>query len=229
VVKKVLSVLVAFTLVFSLSAIESAGLEVTIPYAEFSSLEDFLNAYLTAKEGECIGEFVDFGFGWSPELTKMTELETFYLLTIVPENFVIRFIQVNEYFVWVKYLHKDATPPEWARNARNVHWDNPYYNFTFRRDSDNERLRLRTYNMVQSIDREALPSEVRAIDLTDTVAVRMLINHLTQPFTTADALTVLRAAAGLLELTAEQAERFGIDSAPATADALRILRIVAGL
>jgi hypothetical protein len=47
--------------------------------------------------------------------------------------------------------------------------------------------------------------------------------------TTSDALLILRAVAGLIELTDEQAERFGIDSAPATADALRILRIVAGL
>jgi hypothetical protein len=47
--------------------------------------------------------------------------------------------------------------------------------------------------------------------------------------TTADALTVLRAAAGLIELTAEQAAKFGISGAPSTSDALRILRVAAGL
>ncbi|MCL2697861.1 MAG: family 10 glycosylhydrolase [Oscillospiraceae bacterium] len=49
-------------------------------------------------------------------------------------------------------------------------------------------------------------------------------------FTTADALSVLRAAAGLIELTPEQAEDFGINpnESPTTADALRILRIVSG-
>jgi hypothetical protein len=47
--------------------------------------------------------------------------------------------------------------------------------------------------------------------------------------TTADALTVLRAAAGMAELTPEQAARLGISGTPSTADALRILRVAAGL
>ena len=48
-------------------------------------------------------------------------------------------------------------------------------------------------------------------------------------FTTSDALLILRAAMGLLELTDEQAERFAISGGPATADALRILRLAVGL
>jgi len=48
-------------------------------------------------------------------------------------------------------------------------------------------------------------------------------------FTTDDALTVLRAVAGLSELTAGQAARFGISGTPTTEDVLRILRIIAGL
>ncbi|MCL2638365.1 MAG: DUF6273 domain-containing protein [Oscillospiraceae bacterium] len=47
--------------------------------------------------------------------------------------------------------------------------------------------------------------------------------------TTADALTVLRAAAGLITLTAEQATKFGITGTPSTTDALRILRAAAGI
>ncbi|MCL2638372.1 MAG: hypothetical protein FWD48_08370 [Oscillospiraceae bacterium] len=47
--------------------------------------------------------------------------------------------------------------------------------------------------------------------------------------TTADALTVLRAAAGMIELTAEQKTNLGISGTPSTADALRILRVAAGL
>jgi hypothetical protein len=48
-------------------------------------------------------------------------------------------------------------------------------------------------------------------------------------FTTAEALTILRAVAGVAELTDAQIARFEISGAPATADAMRVLRIVAGL
>jgi hypothetical protein len=49
------------------------------------------------------------------------------------------------------------------------------------------------------------------------------------PLNTSDALTILRAVAGVTALTDAQITRYGISGAPATADALRILRIVAGL
>jgi hypothetical protein len=49
------------------------------------------------------------------------------------------------------------------------------------------------------------------------------------PLTANDALLVLRASAGLIELTAEQRERYGISGTATAADALRILRISAGL
>jgi hypothetical protein len=48
-------------------------------------------------------------------------------------------------------------------------------------------------------------------------------------FTTAEALMILRAIAGVAALTEEEAARFEISGAPATADAVRILRVVAGL
>jgi hypothetical protein len=49
------------------------------------------------------------------------------------------------------------------------------------------------------------------------------------PLTATDALTVLLASTGLIELTAEQRERYGISGRATTADALRILRISVGL
>jgi hypothetical protein len=48
-------------------------------------------------------------------------------------------------------------------------------------------------------------------------------------FTTADALTILRAVAGLTTLTDAQVARYGISGEPAAADAVAVLRIVAGL
>ena len=48
-------------------------------------------------------------------------------------------------------------------------------------------------------------------------------------FTTADALTVLRAATGMAMLTEAEVVRFGIVGELSTADALRILRIAVGL
>jgi hypothetical protein len=50
-----------------------------------------------------------------------------------------------------------------------------------------------------------------------------------EPFTSADALIILQAAAGLIELSDEDIVRFEIDGTPTTADAMRILRLVAGL
>jgi hypothetical protein len=50
-----------------------------------------------------------------------------------------------------------------------------------------------------------------------------------EPLTTADAMTVLRAVAGLVAMTEEEAARFEISGAPSTGDAMRILRVVAGL
>ncbi|MDR2572567.1 MAG: hypothetical protein LBD23_20060 [Oscillospiraceae bacterium] len=49
------------------------------------------------------------------------------------------------------------------------------------------------------------------------------------PLTTSDALTILRAIAGMVTLTDAQIARYGISGTPATADAMRILRVVAGL
>ncbi|MCL2636892.1 MAG: hypothetical protein FWD48_00840 [Oscillospiraceae bacterium] len=53
--------------------------------------------------------------------------------------------------------------------------------------------------------------------------------YVPEPFTTEEALIILQAAAGLIELSDEQRARFGIDDVPKTSDALRILRAVAGL
>jgi hypothetical protein len=48
-------------------------------------------------------------------------------------------------------------------------------------------------------------------------------------FTTSDALTILRAIAGMVTLTDAQIARYGISGEPSTVDAMSILRVVAGL
>ncbi|MCL2636881.1 MAG: hypothetical protein FWD48_00785 [Oscillospiraceae bacterium] len=53
--------------------------------------------------------------------------------------------------------------------------------------------------------------------------------YVPEPFTTEEALIILQAVAGTIELSDEQSARFGIENAPTSADALRILRAVAGL
>ncbi|MCL2637896.1 MAG: hypothetical protein FWD48_05935 [Oscillospiraceae bacterium] len=68
--------------------------------------------------------------------------------------------------------------------------------------------------------------------LTITMLVLLTANtSANEAYTTADALTVLRASAGLIHLTSEQAVRFDLngDGVINSADALIILRIAAGL
>jgi uncharacterized membrane protein len=48
-------------------------------------------------------------------------------------------------------------------------------------------------------------------------------------FTTADALAILRHAAGLTPLSAADIARLGITGEPSTSDALFVLRVVAGI
>jgi len=231
-VRKVLVILIMFSLVFSLSAVESAGVEAAISFVEFSSLEDFLKAYLTAKEGKEINEFIDFEVLVSSEdkniveCIRFIELETIYLLTEIPENFFVHFVQVNENYVWIIYLPKDFRASEGAKYARNMYLGNPYYSLTFTRE-ENEKIYIESHNMEQNISfREARASEIKAVDLTNTNEIMVLLYG---ELTTADALLILRAVAGLVEFTDEQIARFGIDGVPTTTDALRILQTVAGL
>jgi hypothetical protein len=81
-------------------------------------------------------------------------------------------------------------------------------------------------------------------DITDysSVCAEELLGNVTRGFvnvleemherrnilTTSDALTVLRAVAGLTTLTDAQIARFGISGEPTSADAMRILRFIAG-
>jgi hypothetical protein len=273
VVKKVLSVLIAFSLVFSLSAVEAAGEEPAISWVEFTSLENFLNAYLTAKEGGDISEFVDFGFLLSREKNiiegiNFTELETIYLLTGIPENFFLHKIHVNEYYTRIIYVCDSIEITE----QRNSYWGYPYFNLSFSRKKNESPLERSTgdilidgiiYNRLgtfkwevdgkqlsldipreesdevnrtssiglinEEIRKRIVFTETKTVDLTDTAAVRALLDELTATSLTSDALLVLRAAVGLVELTAEQAERFGISGVPAASDALRILRVAVGL
>jgi hypothetical protein len=77
---------------------------------------------------------------------------------------------------------------------------------------------------------EYLVNEIIRSNVIDGYKVDLsVLDFFSLPFTTSDALLVLRAVAGLAELTDAQIARFGIDGEPVTADALRILQIVAGL
>jgi uncharacterized repeat protein (TIGR02543 family) len=76
----------------------------------------------------------------------------------------------------------------------------------------------------------SLPLTVSATEefkTTDTLPLTASVSS--EVFTTADALTVLKAAAGFSSLTAEQAARFGINGTPTTADALYILKVASGI
>ncbi|MCL2638679.1 MAG: dockerin type I repeat-containing protein [Oscillospiraceae bacterium] len=67
--------------------------------------------------------------------------------------------------------------------------------------------------------------------MTAVLSVSAVTTEASDEFTTADALTVLRASAGLIELSAEQVARYDInnDGVINTADAVEILRIAAGI
>jgi hypothetical protein len=278
VVKKVLSVLIAFTLVFSLSAVESKGDEIA-PYIVFSSLEDFLNAYLAAKEGGDIKRFLKSEYAY--KLFDITGIKVLYFLTEITENYIIDEIVPNlrrgnvTTNASIKYLSEDAdiaietsegktvnitgfllsvssfdneeemenawNESLWSNRALNfgsidekyrisyrppsspilyLHWKSDlnifWLMFSFQQQETGEFATL-SYEDIVGLVRF---TEIRVVEITAL---------LSEMFTTSDALLILRAVSGLVELIEEQAERFAIDGEPATADALRILRLVAGL
>jgi uncharacterized lipoprotein YddW (UPF0748 family) len=71
----------------------------------------------------------------------------------------------------------------------------------------------------------------RLLNAAGVEGVSLSFDSATPAFTTADALLVLRASVGLVVLTSEEAEKFGInaDEPPTTANALAVLRIAVGL
>jgi len=121
--KKFLSAFITFILVFTLSTFESAGDDPIVPFIQFSSLDDFLNAYLIAKEGGDIEDFVEREFSFNN--IGFVELEILHLPIVIPENFVIRRIIVNEYSISVWFL------PEGVEGATNAFWQswNQYPHF----------------------------------------------------------------------------------------------------
>jgi predicted 3-demethylubiquinone-9 3-methyltransferase (glyoxalase superfamily) len=278
VVKKGLSVLIAFTLVFSLSAVESEGVEIA-PYIVFSSLEDFLNAYLAAKEGGDIKRFLKSEYAY--KIFDITGIKVLYFLTEITENYTINEIVPNlrvgnvSTNASIKYSSEDADIAIETSEGKTVNitgfqlFVSSHNNEEELEDYWNEIQRInevRSFGMIDGkYDISYVPANASAIYLswksdlnyfslkfsfqrqetgefatlsyedivglvrfTEIRAVEIAA-LLSEMFTTSDALLILRAVAGLLELTDEQAERFGIDSEPTTADALRILRIVAGL
>jgi len=93
-----------------------------------------------------------------------------------------------------------------------------------------DRMLIRTgYNRGDNRDITTFNAQERYRDLIVTSFVESPWVIKPEPFTTADALEILRAVAGLASLTDAEAARLGISGEPTTADAIRILRIVAGL
>ena len=108
--KKLLVLLITIIFVFTSSVIKVEGS--AVPYHfEFSSLDDFLNAYLTAKEGGCIREFIERGW-WTPgedpaKSVEFTDFKTLYLPTDTPKGFVIDYIWIGEWSIYFKYIPKN--------------------------------------------------------------------------------------------------------------------------
>ena len=83
----------------------------------FSSVEDFLNAYMIAGAGGNINHlasewhetFAADGapFSTSAAAVNFTSLETFYLPVGIPEEFELFTIEVNEEFINLIFLHQD--------------------------------------------------------------------------------------------------------------------------
>jgi hypothetical protein len=118
--KKLISILITLTLIislFSTTAIEAKGSEM-VPFIEFASLEDFLNAYLIYKDGGCIEIFIDRG-ALIDEI-DLTELEIFHLPLSIPEGFAVRRIRVTENSVSFHFL------PENVEVTRIAWLDNPH-------------------------------------------------------------------------------------------------------
>jgi hypothetical protein len=105
--KKMLSILTTLVLVvslFSSTTIISAQASRVFPFIEFSSLENFLNAYLAVKDGRDIDEFLEVSGGGE---SSVTELETLHLPINISEDFIIRWVSINESIIF-QYLPKNV-------------------------------------------------------------------------------------------------------------------------
>jgi hypothetical protein len=110
--KKFLSFFIIIILtasLFSATAIKSGGSRVIRDSVTFASLEDFLNAYLIAKEGGDFSHLIE--SGWYPENINLAGIdETLYLTPLIPEGFIIRSIVVYEDEITFWYLPKGVEP-----------------------------------------------------------------------------------------------------------------------
>ncbi|MCL2108746.1 MAG: hypothetical protein FWH20_05315 [Oscillospiraceae bacterium] len=103
-------------------------------YLEFTSLDDFLNAYLAINEGREIGEFVQRdwvedtrrSFENGAEKVNLIELENLYLPVGIPDNFAIRGITITENYIAIRYLPMNITI-----FSRDEFWSNLIQNPSF--------------------------------------------------------------------------------------------------
>jgi micrococcal nuclease len=86
--------------------------------------------------------------------------------------------------------------------------------------------------MILTVEDKDMKKKVLSVFLSAIIILSLSIGIVasTETFNTSDALIVLRASAGLVTLTDEQTEKYGISGGNVTAgDALRILRLAAGI
>ncbi|MDR2558872.1 MAG: dockerin type I repeat-containing protein [Oscillospiraceae bacterium] len=129
--KKIIIILMTIILAFSVFTINSKGSEIN-PYLEFSTLEDFLNAYLIAKEGGCIEELIERGWwpwGENPaESVNFSEFKILYLPTGIPEGFIIDNILIGGWNINFEYI------PESVEVTTNISNNSFNTGFTIYRD-----------------------------------------------------------------------------------------------
>lgn len=105
-------------------------------FIEFLSLEEFLEAYLIAKEGGNIRHLAE---TWlvdaNPGNTLITSLETLHLPTNIPESFMPRLITITEYYVALRYVLKDV-PVSSRGGAWTAILTGPSFEFSFTRMND---------------------------------------------------------------------------------------------
>jgi hypothetical protein len=148
--KRIIFVLITIALIvtmFSTTAFISTGSEIN-PIVTFTSLDDFLNAYLIAIEGGDISDYVEKGI--LVQNMDFTIFETFDLPVRIPEGFIIRELTTCEEFISFWYLPKNVNI------AKDTFWEatinNPSINiFVFLTNSEN-RMNAALWARNQTVD-----------------------------------------------------------------------------
>ena len=105
--KRALVVCLTILLPFAF-ALTGHALSIAVDTLEFSSLEEFLEAYKAVCEGTATGELAELaGNDRGQYSIKFAELDELYLPTGVPEDYKLHKIGINYLRVFYIYLHKN--------------------------------------------------------------------------------------------------------------------------